>query len=91
MIRRPRPDEIELLPQIENEADRRYARVGLRRVVDMPPAPAASLEQGRRRRLLWVAVSPFGQPIGFALMKLRDGMAWGGHPVWRRAVMRRNV
>lgn len=29
MIRRPRPHEIKLLPQIENEADLRYRRVGL--------------------------------------------------------------
>jgi hypothetical protein len=29
MIRRPHRREIELLPQIENLADRRYARVGL--------------------------------------------------------------
>jgi hypothetical protein len=29
MIRRPRPNEIKLLPQIENEADQRYGRVGL--------------------------------------------------------------
>jgi hypothetical protein len=28
MIRRPRPNEIKLLPQIENEVDLRYARVG---------------------------------------------------------------
>jgi hypothetical protein len=48
MIRRPRPNEIKLLPQIENEADLRYARVGLRRVIDMPPASLASLEHARR-------------------------------------------
>jgi hypothetical protein len=38
MIRRPRPNEIKLLPQIENEADLRYARVGFGRVIGMPPA-----------------------------------------------------
>jgi hypothetical protein len=48
MIRRPRPNEIKLLPQIENEADLRDARVGLRRVIDMPPAGLASLEQAHR-------------------------------------------
>ncbi len=76
MIRRPRPNEIKLLPQIENEADLRYARVGLRRVIDMPPASLASLEHARRHGMLWVAVSRFDQPIGFALMKLRGGTAW---------------
>ena len=63
MIRRPRPNEIKLLPQIENEADRRYARVGLERIVGMPPASIAALERGRRDGRLWVAVSPLGRMI----------------------------
>ena len=76
MIRRPRPNEIKLLPQIENEADRRYGSVGLGRIVDMPPASIAALEFGRRHDRLWVATSPLGRPIGFALMKLKGGTAW---------------
>ncbi|MDP2329366.1 MAG: GNAT family N-acetyltransferase [Reyranella sp.] len=76
MIRAPRPGEIPLLPQIENAADRRYARAGLRRVVDMPPATIASLQQGLREGRLWVAISPLNRPVGFALMKLRGGTAW---------------
>jgi GNAT superfamily N-acetyltransferase len=76
MIRRPYAHEIKLLPQIENQADRRYGRVGLRRVVDMPSASIASLERGRREGRLWVAVSPVGRVIGFALMKLPAGRAW---------------
>jgi GNAT superfamily N-acetyltransferase len=76
MIRRPYAHEIKLLPQIENQADRRYRRVGLRRVVDMPSASIGSLERGRREGRLWVAVSPVGRVIGFALMKLPAGRAW---------------
>lgn len=76
MIRAPRPDEIRLLPQIENAADRRYVQAGLPRVVDMPPATIASLEQGRRDGRLWVATSPLNRPVGFALMKRRAGTAW---------------
>lgn len=75
-FRRPCPNEIRLLPPIEDQADRRYARVGLQCVIDMRPASIASLEEGRRRGLLWVAVSPAGQPVGFALMKLPAGAAW---------------
>jgi hypothetical protein len=75
MIRQPQPREIELLPQIENEADRRYARVGLRQIIDMPPAAISSLERGRREGLLWVAVSPVGRVVGFALMKRPGGLA----------------
>jgi len=76
MIRRPHPHEIKLLPQIENEADLRYRRVGLGRVVDMPPASLGSLEAGRREGRLWVAVSPLNRPVGFALMKFPGGTAW---------------
>ena len=73
MIRRPRPNEIKLLPQIENEADQRYARVGLGQVFGMPPASPRLLEHARRDGRLWVAVSPLGRPVGFALMKLLRG------------------
>jgi len=76
MIRRPHPHEIDLLPQIENAADRRYARVGLRQILAMPPASIAALEQGRRRGLLWIAVSRLGRVAGFALMKRPGGLAW---------------
>lgn len=76
MIRAARPEEIALLPQIENAADERYARVGLRRVIAMPPASIASLEQGRRDGRLWVATSPLNRVVGFALMKLLGGTAW---------------
>jgi GNAT superfamily N-acetyltransferase len=76
MIRRPHLHEIKLLPQIENEADLRYGHVGLRRVIDMPPATIVSLAQGLRDNRLWVAASPLNRPVGFALMKLHDGTAW---------------
>jgi hypothetical protein len=49
MIRAPHPHEIRLLPHIENAADRRFARVGLQLVVDMPGHSIAALEHGRRR------------------------------------------
>lgn len=76
MIRRPYRHEIKLLPQVENEADRQYRRVGLDRVLAMPPASLASLTAGWREGRLWVAVSRFNQPVGFALMKFPGGTAW---------------
>ena len=76
MIRAPRPQEIELLPQIENAADRRYLRAGLRRVLDMPPASVVILEQARRAGRLWIAVSPANRAIGFALATRIGGTAW---------------
>lgn len=76
MIRAPRPQEIALLPQIENAADRRYVRAGLRRVLDMPPASVATLERARRAGRLWIAVSPTNRPVGFALVTHPGGVAW---------------
>lgn len=76
MIRAARPEEIALLPQIENAADERYARVGLGQVLAMPPASRTSLEQGRRQGLLFVATSPLNRVVGFALMKRPAGRAW---------------
>jgi GNAT superfamily N-acetyltransferase len=75
MILSARPHDIRLLPQIENAADRRFARVGLQLVVDMPAHSIAALEHGRRHGLLWVAVSPRGHVIGFALMEIKRGTA----------------
>ena len=70
MIRRPRPDEIKLLPQIENEADRRYVRVGLERIVGMPPASIAALELEPASRPALDRNLAARPPVGFALMKL---------------------
>jgi GNAT superfamily N-acetyltransferase len=75
MIRAALPHEIHLLSQIENVADRRFAGVGLQLVVDMPGHPIAALEHGRRHGLLWVAISPRGRVVGFALMEIRQGTA----------------
>jgi GNAT superfamily N-acetyltransferase len=76
MIRAARRPEIALLPHIEKAADQRYARAGLSRILAMPPASVASLEQERRRGLLWVATTPRGRIVGFALMKRLGGEAW---------------
>jgi GNAT superfamily N-acetyltransferase len=76
MIRPARRQEIAVLPQIENAADERYVRLGLRCVLEMPPHSIASLEEGRQRDMLWVATSPRNRVVGFALMALTGGTAW---------------
>jgi GNAT superfamily N-acetyltransferase len=75
MIRRPRPNEIKLLPQIENEADQHFARVGLGQVCRMPTVSPRLLERAPRDGRLWAAVSPLGRPVGFALLLLRGEVA----------------
>jgi len=42
----------------------------------MPPASVAVLTRTRRAGLLWVAASPLGRPVGFALMAESAGAAW---------------
>lgn len=76
MIRAARRQEIALLPHIENTADERYVRLGLRCVLEMPPHSMASLEEGQQRDMLWVAISPRNRVVGFALMALPGGTAW---------------
>lgn len=76
MIRRPRPDEIQLLPQIEREADERFRRVRLQLVVDMPGHSVEALRHAWHRGLLWVAPSPTDRPVGFVFMKLTPQVAW---------------
>jgi GNAT superfamily N-acetyltransferase len=76
MIRAPRPHEIRLLPQIEDAADRRFVRVGLKLVFDMPCHSVATLDHGWRHGLLWVAASPRGRVVGFVLMQIKRGTAW---------------
>jgi GNAT superfamily N-acetyltransferase len=76
MIRPALPREIPLLPSIEDTADERYVRLGLRRVLEMAPHSIATLEEGRQRGRLWVATSPRNRVVGFALMALTRGTAW---------------
>jgi GNAT superfamily N-acetyltransferase len=76
MIRPAHPREIPLLPYIEDTADERYVRLGLRCVLEMPPHSVALLEEGWQRGMLWVATSPRNRVVGFALMALPGGTAW---------------
>lgn len=98
MIRAPRRDELRLLPQIENAADGRYARVGLQRVIGMPPASLIAY-LSTYRDVPWNG--PHYARRGFEEMPRTD---WPHvfrvqftienghrHPPWRRAIMRRGL
>ena len=50
MIRAARPNEIALLPQIEDAADERYARVGLRRILAYAAGQHRLARTGSARR-----------------------------------------
>lgn len=70
-IRQAREDEFSRLNDIEQEADRLYATVGLDLVLNMPTASHERLRQGP----VWVAVDDTDQPVGFALAGAIDDFA----------------
>lgn len=75
-IRPARRNELPALQTIENEADKVFARVGMPWVLSMTPADLGLLEDARRAGWLWVAVNDTNRPVGFALLRTLDGMAW---------------
>ncbi len=68
--------ELPALQEIENEADLRYRAVGLGMIIGMPPQTLRLLEEGRRRRWLWVAADRHNRPVGFALLRTFGDEAW---------------
>jgi GNAT superfamily N-acetyltransferase len=68
-LRAARPDELQLLLSVEDDAGRLYGSVGM--PDDLPGLPLELLSDGLARGLLWV-VAPRGEPpVGFALCWLR--------------------
>ncbi len=92
MIRAPRHDEIPLLPQIENAADRRYACAAREPGLD-------TLYLSTYLRVPWNA--PFYARRGFVevprgkwprAFRLQFMAENGhGHPAWQRTIMKRDV
>ncbi|MBV9834613.1 MAG: GNAT family N-acetyltransferase [Alphaproteobacteria bacterium] len=75
-IRTARRHELRALQDIENAADEIFRRVGMPWVLPMAPADLGLLESARRAGRLWVATDGANRPIGFALLRRLDGMAW---------------
>ncbi len=75
-IRAARHHELPALQTIENVADEIFRRVGMPWVLPMTPADLDLLERARRAGRLWVATNNANRPIGFALLRTLDGMAW---------------
>lgn len=76
VIRAARHHELPALQDIENVADEIFRRVGMPWVLPMTPADLDMLEQARRAGRLWVAANGANRPVGFALLRTLDGMAW---------------
>jgi GNAT superfamily N-acetyltransferase len=75
-IRAARRHELPALQDVENVADEIFRRVGMPWVLAMMPADLDLLERARRVGQLWVAANAANRPIGFALLRTLDGLAW---------------
>lgn len=71
-LRRARPDEIERIRHIEDDAGLRYAAVGLDG--DEPGLTPAEIEAAIDANLLLVAVDADNEPMAFALCRQVDGV-----------------
>jgi GNAT superfamily N-acetyltransferase len=76
LIRSARRSELPALQDIENVADEIFRRVAMPWVLPMTPADIGLLERARRAGRLWVAADRANRPIGFALLRKLDGLAW---------------
>jgi GNAT superfamily N-acetyltransferase len=74
-IRLARPGEVALLPAIELAAARLFAGtdLGLGEAALEDTAPVESLAAAQRDGMLWVAIAPSGEPVGFAFGRMLGG------------------
>lgn len=73
-VRAARADDLERLREIEVEAGRLFAEVGMDSVAEDPPPSFAALEASRREGLLWVAVDEEDRPVGYARARMVDDL-----------------
>ena len=66
MIRRARPDELELLLEIEREAGRAFAEIGMPEIAEDEPSVVAAA---------WVAVDEHDRPVAYLTSSVVDGCA----------------
>jgi GNAT superfamily N-acetyltransferase len=74
-IRLARPQEIPLLPEIERAAGRLFTGLDLAQDSENDTRSIEELEQAQKAGRLWVATTPNGQPVGFAMAIEVDGVA----------------
>ncbi len=65
-IRIARPEEIPRLPELEQESGIRFDAVASLAGIPSDPTSVAALEDALRQELVWVAVTPDDEVIGFA-------------------------
>ncbi len=81
-------EDLGLLADVERASSRMFIPYGLEESFWGAVTSLEALEQARLRGMLWVAVDAGEQPVGFALVKLKDGGAHldelGVHPAHGR-------
>lgn len=74
-IRPPRPDELAALVDIERDAGRLFADVGMDEIARDDPGSFAELEPFRAAGRAWVAVDADDRPIAYLISGVVDGCA----------------
>jgi GNAT superfamily N-acetyltransferase len=72
-IRLARVEELPALREIEREAGKLFAEIGLDNVADATPLPLDFLEAQQSAGLVWVLTDEDDQPVGFAAASELDG------------------
>jgi GNAT superfamily N-acetyltransferase len=75
-IRAPRPDELETLRDIERDAGRLFAEIGLDDIAAHDPESIETLTQYLDVDRIWVIVeTDTDEPLGYAVVDMVDGLA----------------
>jgi GNAT superfamily N-acetyltransferase len=74
-IRRARRDELETLREIERDAGRAFAAIGMPEIAAHEPPSVTELERFVSAGHAWVAVDSSGHPVGYILSEVVDGCA----------------
>jgi GNAT superfamily N-acetyltransferase len=74
-VRRARRDELEALREIERDAGRAFAAIGMPEIAADEPLSVTELESFVRAGRAWVAVDASGHQVGYLLSAVVDGCA----------------
>jgi GNAT superfamily N-acetyltransferase len=75
-IRPPRPDELETLRDIERDAGRLFAEIGLDEIAAHDPESLETLTQYLEVERIWVVADACTDaPLGYAVVDILDGLA----------------
>ena len=74
-IRRARRDDLETLREIERDAGRAFAAIGMPEIAGDQPLSVTELERFVTAEHAWVAVDASDHPVGYLVSDIVDGCA----------------